>query len=579
MSHQLIATLYPSDASRDPLVTAQDIDIRRYSPVDPSLTPLAPISYTLDTAVPVEFQVPRSVYRLGDLIPVYVTIPVPPTEQVLQNGMRLRNIMVELVRTTTVVSHQRPRDSDSASSSSLTASTSASEAAASDYSVISGDGAFRSTDERLALVGKEETLTHDRSVFKATITRSGAPARFHSSRPVRIRLIVRASPSPSSPVQAPIDGFSHSSGAFDCPITQYTTLHSVDFSLDVSVSFLLHRGNASVAPNQESASVSIPITLLPPIVRRPDTTGEGDMERDYYKKFDKPPVKTNREADADVGPPGPSASGAPPPFDERDVPPPPFVQSESIQAGSSRLPTFLESEAHYVVPLPGPSNSSHMPYGGYATIEASILDPPGSEDEEDPDRILETEGEGRLFGFRPEEQFDGLEASYGSGAEPPPTIEDAQADTDVTALADLVDRPDQALEAIGHEMGIGAVEQAYVDHRTDDELDQFEHALRIDPDTPAPPFMDDPADPPPGIDMEFRHSPPPFPSQRSDADLHTPPLPHAGLPPPIGGQGPPPPISDEGIVNPSVRPPPYLNSTSQPEGQHGPPPYMDLRPA
>lgn len=589
MHHQLIATLYPSDSSRDPLVTAQDVDIRRYTADDASLIPLAPISYTLETPIQVEFQVPKSTYRVGDIIPVYVTIPVPEAEQVTQNGMRLRNIMVELVRTTNVLSNHRQGSSDTSSSISASGSTSASEAAPSDHSHLGGKTSLSSNEPEKAAVSDSDD-DHARvnlpSAFKTTLTRSGASARFHSSRPVRIRLIVRASSLPSSPAQAPTDLSSHSSGVFDCPITQHTTLHSVDFSLDISVAFLFHqRDGSGNPPVQGNASVSIPIILLPPVAKKPRAGEEGDMERDYHKKFDKPPVQTNREVEADVGPPGPSASGAPPPFDERDAPPPPFVQSDpqSAQAGSSRLPTFLESEAHYVVPLPGPSNLSQVPYGGYTAPETSTTEAPRPISDDDPDRILEIEGEGRLFGFRPEEQFDGLESSFGSGAEPPPAIEDVQADTDVTALADLVDQPERALEAIGRSMGVAsAVDQVYANQREEDELDGLEQALQLgEVGAPAPPFVDDPADPPPGIDMEYRTSPPPFLNQRADNDFDTPPPPPVDLPPSIEGEVLPPPISVEGITNPSVRPPPYLNPGPGPstEGQHGPPPYVDLRPA
>lgn len=464
----------------------------------------------------------------------------------------------------------------------------------SESSLLSGDipPASPSHDEKFTDLDYDEdslVASDAPSQFTTVLTRSGASARFHSSQPVRIRLLIRASALPSSPAQVPADFSYNQSGAFECTITQHSTLHSVEFSLEVAISFLTQRperpessANAHAPPVQEYAKVSIPITLLPPPARKGDQTTELDMEQAYHKKFDKPPVKTNRVADADVGPPGPSASGAPPPFDERDAPPPPFVQSDpqSMQAGTSRLPTFLESEAHYVVPLPGPSSTLQTPYGGYVPIEGSSNAPQPNQAEEDPDRLLELEGEGRLFGFRPEQQFDGLEASFGGAAEPPPAIENVQEDTDVTALADLVDRPERALEAIGRGMSVASAVDpgGYASHREDD-MDNLEHALRLDAvEGPAPPFVDDPADPPPGIDMEFRTSPPPFPP------------PSADQPPLINGQAadlPPPPIEDEPlprpeiIENPSVRPPPYLTTTDAPsDSQHGPPPsYVDLRPS
>ena len=422
------------------------------------------------------------------------------------------------------------------------------------------------------------------SVFKSTLTRSGAPARFHSNRPIRVRLLVRTSSAPSSPSQVPVDSASQSISGFDCPITQSTALHSVDFSLEVSVSFLLHRmdqSNHGDQPVQESTYFSVPVTLLPPLAKTLEAARDMDMEHAYHKKFDRPPVQTNREATADVGPPGPSASGAPPPFDERDAPPPPFAQSEfqQSQPGTSYLPTFLESEAHYVVPIPGPSTSSQMPYRGYASASTAEAQTCPWTVEEDPDRTLGIEGEGRLFGFRPEEQFDGLEASFGGGAEPPPAIEHVQEDTDVTALAGLVDRPERALEAIGRGMA-PAVESSYAAHE-EREIDRLEQALQITSgeEPPAPPFVDDPADPPPGIDMEFRTSPPPFPPPpHADSGRIPPPhLPPVDPPPSIEDAVMHPPILSQPIGGPPSRPPPYLNSTAQPDAQHGPPPYVDLR--
>ncbi|KIM34414.1 hypothetical protein M408DRAFT_19323 [Serendipita vermifera MAFF 305830] len=588
LSHQLIAKLTSTDPARKTLTTSQDIDIRRYSSPDPSLTPLVPKTYTLDSPVRVELQIPRLTYRLGEVIPVYVTIPVPTTEQVTYTGIRLRNLKVELIRVVKILSSHSEGTSETSSSASASVSGSSSMTAH-----RSADSPLRSSFasdsppyvHTLRLEGHVSPRV-DRTVdFRTALTRSGAPARFHSSRPVRIRLLARTSAAPSSPAQVPIDSASHSTGVFDCPITQSTTLHTVEFFIEVSVSFLRHRTHQAASehlPVQESTTISVPITILPPLAKTLEAVGDMDMEHAYHKKFDKPPTKTNREAAADVGPPGPSASGAPPPFDDRDAPPPPFMHSESqqSQAGTSHLPTFLESEAHYVVPLPGPSNSSQMPYAGYTSVSTSSAQTRPSAVEEDPDRVLEIEGEGRLFGFRPEEQFDGLEATFGGGAEPPPAIENVQDDTDVTALADLVDRPERALEAIGRGMGVvtSEVDPSYGTHIQSD-IDRLEHALQMNAqeEAPAPPFVDDPADPPPGIDMEFRTSPPPFPPPHADSDLAPPHTPPADPPPSIEDAEMESPIASQTIGNPSFRPPPYLNTTAPTDGQHGPPPYVDLR--
>ncbi|KAG8832296.1 hypothetical protein FRC18_005300 [Serendipita sp. 400] len=590
LSHQLIATLYPSDHSKQPLVTAQDIDIKRYSPDDRSLIPLIPRTYTMDSPSRIEIQVSRLSYRLGEIIPVYVTIPVPNMERIAQSRIRLRNIKVELVRTTKLVSHESSSHSENTGSASASVSTCGTDHATSETRPFNGEPSLPSTSaslERNNVDGDTiEALTPFESPneFRTAVMRSGASARFHSSRPVRVRLLIRASELPSSPVQVASDASSGPNGAYDCTITQHTTLHSVEFSLEVSVNFLNQNTERNIthgSPVQQVAKVAIPITLLPPLARKGEQTGDIDIERAYHKKFDKPPTQTNRMVEADLGPPGPSVSGAPPPFEERDAPPPPFAQSDPqyMQAGSSRLPTFLESEAHYVVPMSGPSNVQHSPYGGYTPNEVPHSSQQASA-AEDPDGILEREGEGRLFGFRPEEQFDGLEASFGSGAEPPPAIENVQEDTDVTALADLVDRPERALEAIGRGLGVATTTDTTFRDREEDELDHLEHALQLnDVEAPAPPFTDEPTDPPPGIDVEYRTSPPPFPPPSPDTAL-------------VNAQAAPvemPPSIEEVVLHSSIptqemgglssQPPPYLNAAVAPQGdsQHRPPPYVDLR--
>ncbi|KAG8832723.1 hypothetical protein FRC17_000819 [Serendipita sp. 399] len=595
LSHQLVATLYPSDHSEQPLVTAQDIDIKRYSPDDRSLTPLVPRTYTLESPSRIEIQVSRLSYRLGEIIPVYVTIPVPDMDRIAESRTRLRNIMVELVRTTRMASHHSPNHSDDTGTASKSISTCGTDHAASENIVINGGTASTSSISPKSAEGNGFTDSIDvllplgsPTVFRTPLTRSGASARFHSTRPVRVRLLIRASELPSSPVQMASDTPSGTNGFYDCTITQHTTLHSVDFTLEISVNFLnqsTERSDSSSQPVQHAAKVTIPITLLPPLAKKGEQTGDTDIERAYHKKFDKPPTQTNRMVEADLGPPGPSISGAPPPFDERDAPPPPFAQSDpqSMQAGSSRLPTFLESEAHYVLPMSGPSNLQHSPYGGYTPGDIPQESQQTSATE-DPDSILELEGEGRLFGFRPEEQFDGLEASFGSGAEPPPAIENVQEDTDVTALADLVDRPERALEAIGRGLGVATtVDPTFRGRREDeDELDHLEHALRLndDAEAPAPPFTDDPSDPPPGIDVEYRTSPPPFPPPSSDAALIDAQVSPVDMPPSIEEVALHSTIPTQEMGNLSSQPPPYLN-TAPPQGdnQHRPPPYVDLRTA
>ena len=75
------------------------------------------------------------------------------------------------------------------------------------------------------------------SVHFSTFTRSGAAARFHSSRPVRLRFLLRAAATPSTPLYHPLDA-SNEQG--DCPISQHTVLNHISFTLEVFATFLLH---------------------------------------------------------------------------------------------------------------------------------------------------------------------------------------------------------------------------------------------------------------------------------------------------------------------------------------------------
>ncbi|CAG8686978.1 4432_t:CDS:2, partial [Acaulospora colombiana] len=586
ISHQLIATLFPSDTNREALVTALNVDIRRYS--SPTLSnPISPATYSITSPVRIDIEVPRIIYRLGDVIPVYLTIPIPTSSQILQQGFKLRNVVVELVRTTKLLlPHEQANSKESVSGS--TKSPTAINYANPGPSNEQASSSTPLEDTKLATERGDNDNVQDEipNFFKTVLTRTGAPARFHSSRPLRLRLLLQASSLPSSPAAPPTDTVNYSNGSSDCSITQHTTLHSVDFSLDVTISFLHHQahgtGTEEPHPPQDSTSISVPITLLPPVVKNRQASEEVTMETAYHKKFDKPPTQTNRESDADIGPPGPSASGAPPPFDERDAPPPPFVHSDpqSAQAGTSRLPTFLESEAHYVVPMLATSSSSQVPYRAYHATESTFQSSRSSDVPESRERVLNIEGEGEIFGFKPEDQFDGLEASFGGSAEPPPAIDAVESDTNVTALADLVDQPEQALNAIGRGLGISAVVDTVYVGRRESEMDRLGHALQMEADeAPAPPFMDDPADPPPGIDMEYRTSPPPFQTSGPETDLIGAQIPPTDLPPSIEDIVlPPNSLPSEDISGQSARPPPYLNTPAQIDGQHRPPPYVDLRP-
>jgi hypothetical protein len=263
----------------------------------------------------------------------------------------------------------------------------------------------------------------------------------------------------------------------------------------------------------------------------------------YQKKHDRPPAKTTRQEESDPSIPhysegeaGPSmlSSAAPPPFEERDAPPPFFVSAFDASS-SSRLPTFQESEIEIFLP----DTNDHM-------NEVLFLS--------------EISGEGTEFGFSSEQQFDGHSEDMQRSSTPPPTLEMASRDTDLTSLTD---RPSHiAIEAL---------------NRVLDQREDLGHGVEEQP-PPPPPAMDDPSDPPPSIDSDFRspvtvrqaspsRSPPPIHSSyhhQGDSTLR---LQNSTT------------LAQEEESHTSRAPPPYLIPDNLPGRENDqvirPPPYVD----
>jgi neural Wiskott-Aldrich syndrome protein len=599
ISHRIVATLYPTHSIGRSIITSQPADILRYSPSDEPAVSVTPILTSTDSPTRIEVQVPRTTYHLGDVFPIYVTVPVPTTHAVVDEGLRLRSIRAELVRSVHVLG--RVQDAGAPSS------------------VHSADGGPTQQDlpPPFTPVASSSTApvppatirlgSPSTSIHRSTFTRSGAAARFHSSRPVRIRLLLHAAAAPSTPPHHPLDS-SNEQG--DCPITQHTVLHNVSFALEVYASFLSHSPPPTDRPStststshgqvmESTTTLRIPLTVLPP--RAPwrsaeqemINVNEADLEAHYRKKFDKPPERTVRAPDADIivgsssGARG-SAAVPPPPFEEA---PPPFVEGNTGNGApeGGLPPTFLESQRTAVAPgatVPGYTEVEEPgPVADGLDGAAGVLEDPGA--------VLVADGEGVTFGFRPEEQFDGLESETIQGirsASPPPPIGRSVEDADVTAFAALAQGERAALvEAliVAERMGMGR--EATVEGLA---------AIAMVENDPVPPFdfPDDPTDPPPGIDAAFAttaggvvgddHGPPPPTIEESDRDMAA--LAHVTS---RDGHG----QRNGSIQSPMTavdgRPPPYLNrhpdevEESHPPGAHehgtaagGPPPYVDLVP-
>ena len=446
LGHRLTATLYPVDRHIASLSKSLNVHTRRYTSHSHSL-PSSPEAYSLDDPTHVQVQVPRNTFTSGEVIPLYVTVPPPTRETVVRRGLRLRNVRAELVR---VVKVKREYSEDVETDSD-------SDIAPDESSNIQGGSSLGASPQSPDSSKMPLSPLFLGSSYRVIIARSGASCRFHFSRPIQLRFILHqdstGSPSDSRSNLSRVD-----SDAESPLITQSTLLHSVTFHIKVHISFV-----DTSNQTEHISTLVVPITILPPLAPLPQVSQA--MDDAYQKKHDRPPAKTTREEEVDPSIPhyseaGPSmlSSAAPPPFEERDAPPPFFVSALEASS-SSRLPTFQESETEIILPETG-DFMNEIPFS------CSIL------------------GEGTLFGFPSSQQFDGHSEDIQQSSTPPPTLEMASGDTDLTALADQPNHV--SMEAINLV------------------LEQRDEDSRVEEQPPPPPAMDDPSDPPPSIDSEFR---------------------------------------------------------------------------
>jgi neural Wiskott-Aldrich syndrome protein len=530
LSHVLTATLHPSGPAVPPIKKTMAVQTKRF--VSHSYTPaIHPETHSLDDPTRVEVQIPRTTFKAGEEIPLYVTVPPPQRNLVLEQGLRLRNIKAELVRFVQVKrvdSGGELVEGEGGTDVGIEPSASHGPPMVAATSMV--------LEKRSAAASSFQEPTDPSFLgesYRNVVAQTGASCRFHSIKPVRLRFVLHQPAHSDSLLgfQAdfpPTPSFHHhpEEGMGFPPITQMTLLHSVTFRINIHISFV------DMTTHMERIStVSIPIVIIALPAPLPEV--EDSLEVAYQKKHDRPPARTVRYDDTessaphyDEGAAGPSFlnTGAPPPFEERDAPPPFFSHAaESSTAG--RLPTFLESEAEIIVP-----QDDQRPLTEQSPPPAMIA------------------GEGEQFGFPASQQFDGhSEDILQRSSTPPPTLEMATMDTNVTGLADI-DRQEHVMDALNM-----ALEQR-------DEGVAGEHP-------PPPPAMDDPSDPPPSIDSDFRSPGPPRQSPSPRLVASTPPT---GLVPPPARPG---------VESPSEShaPPPYLIPDVESDQAHvtRPPPYMD----
>jgi len=530
--HTLTATVFSSINEGQSFSKSIVVRSRRYSTHALTLRP-SPVTRKLDSPTPIEVQIPRTKFQTGERIPVYVTLPPPKRELVVEQGVRLRNVRAELVR---VIKVKNQEASDPSSGFDFETDEEGEEdvKGPSQATTSSGTSTAAAKQTTKAATGSAKGWT-----TKTVVTRSGAGCRFHATRPIRQRLILHQPLEPPNVEPAQMYSHPHRPNPDPDPelgfpfISQTTLLHSVTFRLVVHITFI----NMS-HHTEHVETVVIPLTIIPPPAPLPEA--EADLDVAYRKKHDQPPQRTVRGDDSESTPhyeeAGPSY--APPPFDERDAPPP-FQEPSSSNA--TRLPTFLEAESQI-----------------YAPCQTE------SEKVEHRSRELLIPGEGVQFGFAVADQFDGhmaeLEERGPRSTTPPPTMEMANRDPDVTDLASM-DQPELAMEALGLAL------ERHGDEATLSAVPALTAMTTLSggdqpPALPPTLVMDDPSDPPPSIDSHY-----------SDARgmAHQPPPPPPS--PPVGVQSAP---HDQAVRTPvdGNAPPPYLVPDSHHDGTR-PPPYIE----
>jgi hypothetical protein len=531
--HTLTATVYSSINDGQSFSESIVVLPRRYTPHALTLRP-SPVTRKLDSPTPIEVQIPRTKFQAGEWIPVYVTIAPPERELVVERGVRLRNIRAELVR---VIKVKDQEASELSSGFDFTTDEEEEEVEEEEEDVKGPPKATTSAAAAAKKTTKAAAGSAKGWTTKTVVTRSGAGCRFHATRPIRQRLILHQPLEP--PNAEPAQMYSHPHRPNQDPdpelgfpfISQTTLLHCVTFRLVVHITFI----NMTHHTEHVETAV-IPLTIVPPPAPLPEA--DADLDAAYRKKHDHPPQRTVRGDDSESTPhyeeAGPSY--APPPFEERDAPPPFQEPSSSNAAG---LPTFLEAEREI-----------------YTSSQTE------SEKVEHPSE-LPIPGEGVHFGFTIGDQFDGHMAEPEErgqrSATPPPTMEMANRDPDVTGLASM-DQPERAMEALGlalerhgEEGTLGAIPA----------LTAMTTLAGGDQPPPLPPtlMMDDPSDPPPSIDSGYSdargmaHQPPPPPPPPS---VGTQPAQHdSAIRAPVDGHAPPPYLVPDSHHD-GTRPPPYI---------------------
>lgn len=519
ITHTLVAILTPRTG--EPIVKSTDVPITRYTSVHAAASELSVdvVSTTMDSPSHASAQIPRSVYRVGESIPLYVTIP-PPERSAVASGLRLRNVKAELVRTINV----RSVKFSSANPDYLATSSTIPEA---EGSRVASTSTTYPPEKPLGPSAPDPG-------HSTVLRRSGAACRFHSTRHIKLRLVLH-------------DHESNASGT----ITQNTLSHQISFHIQVTVAYT--SGHSS-----PSSTVSIPIVILPQVAPAHEGDFSQEVDSAYRKKHDPPPVRTYRmEEDAqysgsnelpsfdDPFPGSSSAPSIPAPSLSRNIsyPPPPSFSEASASTSymnGPAPPSFDDAAgtgtATYGVSVPPnfdvpPDDPDHGMPGGHlpsfieseseaaaaaASRAAAIYARNNSFgywafDAQTERQALHFPDEGALFGFPPAEQYDGLSHSMMQTGGPIDSQSDGSdsgslyaTTTDGGASFHRASATHLPLDLDGAPPGIdesiaAAVTAAFVSAGAGVGVT----VASVNGDgtlPPPPPALDDPSDPPPSID-------------------------------------------------------------------------------
>ncbi|CAE6418955.1 unnamed protein product [Rhizoctonia solani] len=558
ITHVLTATLESSTLPS----TSKSIEIhaRRYTTITSPYLPVAPRRISLEAPTPVTVEIPRTVFRSGEPIPIYWDIP-PPDRAVIQRGVRLRNLRAELVRLIRVDTGDEDEDAESLTSEDETgwAPTEPDMNLFNSPPPTAGfeKGSSMQADQQSA----SSSLPSGGPLHPTIVTRSGAPARLHPTKHIQVRLVLQGlSHDPHADIQR-----QENTHEVCASISQTTLMHDVSFHVILRASFLIDG-------QEQTIKARIPVTIIPRVI--PQVEVPGEIEEAYMKKHDRPPTKTLRAADADHGegtssgpppafeegisilggesvipPPSIDAPYTAPPMDPSGSQPPTFHESESrdneYNAQDGRLPTFFESESAAVA-ASSSSASRVLPPAPSGTFGEWTQTSPNSRME------LRFPGEGSTYGFAPNDQFDGLTLGLshdeqGLPDEPRFSHPHSRAVLSPDILADINSDPPPPLTPVGDDPVSNLTMRLQLLAAAAASSEANEAA------PPPPPALDDPADPPPSINDHFRHS---------------------------GGRAPgagalteaPQPVHADGAL------PPYLNTRVAAPIAAGPPAYADVPP-